>query len=384
MPDPRIEEPTDAIIKVTSTGLCGSDLHLYETLAPVHGAGRHRRARADGDRRGGRRAASATSRSATASSCRSTSAAARAGCATRPLQPVRDHPEPRARHGRELLRLQQALRPGPRRPGRVPPRAVRRLLPSRCPRAADDRFLFLSDVLPTAWQARAVRRRPRRRHPARPRARSDRRHGGPHGACMRGHRVISVDRVPERLERRRGVRRRAARPRRRRRRGAWATSSARPTGGRGADSVIDAVGMEAHGSPRRQAVQKFVGLLPDALAEPLMKNAGVDRLPRSTRPSTRYAAAARSRSPASTAAQPIRCRCCSSSTSRSRSAWARPTCAAGPTTSCRHVRTTTTRSGSTPSRPTTSRSPRRPEPTELPEEGGRHGQGRLPALSRPG
>ncbi len=34
VPDPRIEEPTDAIIKVTSTGLCGSDLHLYETLAP--------------------------------------------------------------------------------------------------------------------------------------------------------------------------------------------------------------------------------------------------------------------------------------------------------------------------------------------------------------
>ena len=34
VPDPRIEEPTDAIIKITSTGLCGSDLHLYETLAP--------------------------------------------------------------------------------------------------------------------------------------------------------------------------------------------------------------------------------------------------------------------------------------------------------------------------------------------------------------
>jgi threonine dehydrogenase-like Zn-dependent dehydrogenase len=33
VPDPRIEEPTDAIIKVTSSGLCGSDLHLYETLA---------------------------------------------------------------------------------------------------------------------------------------------------------------------------------------------------------------------------------------------------------------------------------------------------------------------------------------------------------------
>ena len=34
VPDPSIKEPTDAIIKITSTGLCGSDLHLYETLAP--------------------------------------------------------------------------------------------------------------------------------------------------------------------------------------------------------------------------------------------------------------------------------------------------------------------------------------------------------------
>lgn len=33
VPDPRIEEPTDAVIRVTATGLCGSDLHLYE-----HGA----------------------------------------------------------------------------------------------------------------------------------------------------------------------------------------------------------------------------------------------------------------------------------------------------------------------------------------------------------
>ena len=30
VPDPMLKEPTDAIIKVTSTGLCGSDLHLYE------------------------------------------------------------------------------------------------------------------------------------------------------------------------------------------------------------------------------------------------------------------------------------------------------------------------------------------------------------------
>ncbi|HEX8781651.1 MAG TPA: alcohol dehydrogenase catalytic domain-containing protein, partial [Nocardioides sp.] len=34
VPDPTIQEPTDAVIKVTSTAICGSDLHLYEPLAP--------------------------------------------------------------------------------------------------------------------------------------------------------------------------------------------------------------------------------------------------------------------------------------------------------------------------------------------------------------
>jgi threonine dehydrogenase-like Zn-dependent dehydrogenase len=32
--DPRIEEPTDAVIQVTSTAICGSDLHLYGVLGP--------------------------------------------------------------------------------------------------------------------------------------------------------------------------------------------------------------------------------------------------------------------------------------------------------------------------------------------------------------
>lgn len=32
VPDPAIHEPTDAVIRVTSTGICGSDLHLYEVL----------------------------------------------------------------------------------------------------------------------------------------------------------------------------------------------------------------------------------------------------------------------------------------------------------------------------------------------------------------
>src|SRR6266540_1802578 len=39
VPDPAIEEPTDAIIRVTSSGLCGSDLHLYEVLGPFLQAG---------------------------------------------------------------------------------------------------------------------------------------------------------------------------------------------------------------------------------------------------------------------------------------------------------------------------------------------------------
>ena len=50
------------------------------------------------------------------------------------------------------------------------------------------------------------------------------------------------------------------------------------TDGRGPDSVIDAVGMEAHGSPVAQLAQQITGLLPDAIAAPLMQKAGVDRL----------------------------------------------------------------------------------------------------------
>ena len=49
------------------------------------------------------------------------------------------------------------------------------------------------------------------------------------------------------------------------------------TDGRGPDSVIDAVGMEAHGSPSAAFAQRVTAHLPDA-AEPLMKKAGLDRL----------------------------------------------------------------------------------------------------------
>jgi threonine dehydrogenase-like Zn-dependent dehydrogenase len=39
VPDPTIEEPTDAIVRITSSGICGSDLHLSEVLGPFMGEG---------------------------------------------------------------------------------------------------------------------------------------------------------------------------------------------------------------------------------------------------------------------------------------------------------------------------------------------------------
>ncbi len=39
VPDPKIQEPTDIIIKVTSSGICGSDLHLFDGFMPTMEAG---------------------------------------------------------------------------------------------------------------------------------------------------------------------------------------------------------------------------------------------------------------------------------------------------------------------------------------------------------
>ena len=87
VPDPKIEEPTDAIIEVTSTNICGSDLHLYEVLGAVHEPGRHPRPRTDGHRARGRLRGHATWRSVTGWSSRSKSPAAVAICATSSCSP---------------------------------------------------------------------------------------------------------------------------------------------------------------------------------------------------------------------------------------------------------------------------------------------------------
>ena len=34
VPDPEIVNPRDAILKITSTAICGSDLHLYDSFVP--------------------------------------------------------------------------------------------------------------------------------------------------------------------------------------------------------------------------------------------------------------------------------------------------------------------------------------------------------------
>jgi threonine dehydrogenase-like Zn-dependent dehydrogenase len=95
-------------------------------------------------------------------------------------------------------------------------------------------------------------------------------------ALHHGFRVIGVDLVPERLER---VRARGAEVLDLREHEKDLGEVIRGlTGGRGADSVIDAVGMEAHGSPVAKAAQAMAGMLPSKVAAPLMQRVGVDRL----------------------------------------------------------------------------------------------------------
>src|SRR5205085_562559 len=141
----------------------------------------------------------------------------------------------------------------------------------------DDRFVYLSDVLPTAWQAVE--------YGAIPEGGSVVVLGlGPIGdmstriARHRGAgRIIGLDLVPERLERARArgidVIDVAAQDRK-----AVVELVREGTDGRGADTVIDAVGMEAHGSPVAKAAHQMTALLPDRMAEKLMQRSGVDRL----------------------------------------------------------------------------------------------------------
>jgi threonine dehydrogenase-like Zn-dependent dehydrogenase len=276
VPDPMIKEPTDAIIRITTTGLCGSDLHLYTILGPfmsegdiigheplgvVEELGAEVTGIAPGDR-------VVVPFQIACGHCFMCDRGLQTQCET---TQIREYGTGAALFGysklygevagaqAEYLRVPQAQYG----PIKVPDGPV------------DDRFVYLSDVLPTAWQAVEYAG-------VTPGSSLAVLGLGPIGdmACRialhRGaERVIGIDLVPERLARARarGVDVVSVESR-----DSVVDAVRELTAGRGPDAVIDAVGMEAHGSPVSQAAHTMVSLLPDAVAERLMTRAGVDRL----------------------------------------------------------------------------------------------------------
>ncbi|GLX09516.1 zinc-dependent alcohol dehydrogenase [Microbispora sp. NBRC 16548] len=275
VPDPAIKEPTDAIIRVTTTAICGSDLHLYEVLGPFIGegdvlghepmgiveeVGAEVTHISPGDR-------VVIPFNISCGHCYMCDRALYAQCET---TQVREYDTGAALFG--YTKLYGEVPGGQAQYLRVP---QAHFGPIKVPDGPpDERFVYLSDVLPTSWQAVEWAEVP---------------DGGsvtvfglgPIGqmsariARHRGYRVIGVDIVPERLEtaRRHGIEvidgnetdevPEAIRS---------------MTGGRGTDSVIDAVGMEAHGYTVGKLAQTVTGMLPDKAAAAMMTRAGLDRL----------------------------------------------------------------------------------------------------------
>jgi threonine dehydrogenase-like Zn-dependent dehydrogenase len=276
VPDPTIQEPTDAVVRITSTGICGSDLHLYEVLGPFMGegdilghepmgiveeVGSEVTNLAPGDR-------VVIPFQIACGHCYMCEQDLQTQCET---TQVREHGMGAALYGytklygevpggqAQFLRVQQA-----------------QYSPIKVPEGPpDERFVYLSDVLPTAWQAVE--------YAAIPDGGTVAVLGlGPIGdmssriALHRRHRVIGVDLVAERLER---VRARGGEVLDfEEHRDHLGDVVREMTDGRGPDAVIDAVGMEAHGAPLGKIAQQMAGLLPDALAQQLMQRAGMDRL----------------------------------------------------------------------------------------------------------
>jgi threonine dehydrogenase-like Zn-dependent dehydrogenase len=276
VPDPKIEEPTDAIIRVTTTNICGSDLHLYEVLGAFMGPGdilgheamgivEEVGSGVDAIRPGDR---VVIPFQMSCGHCYMCDQQLFTQCET---TQVREYGTGAALFG--FSKMYGEVAGGQAEYLRVPQAQFTHIKVPDGP--ADERFVYLSDVLPTAWQAVEYAGIPQ---------------GGtvvvlglgPIGdmasrvAAHHGARVIGVDLVPERLERlrARGIEVVDLRDHEK----DLGDAIRDMTDGRGPDSVIDAVGMEAHGSPLPKIAQAAAAILPDALAQPLMEKAGTDRL----------------------------------------------------------------------------------------------------------
>ncbi len=273
--DPVIIEETDAIIRVTTTAICGSDLHLYEVLTPfmspgdilghepmgiVEEVGSAVTHISPGDR-------VVVPFNISCGHCYMCDHQLHSQCET---TQVREHGSGAALLG--YSRLYGQVPGGQAQYLRVP---QAHFGPVKVPHEGpDEQFIYLSDVLPTACQAVA--------YAAIPDGGSVTVLGlGPIGqmsariARQRGCRVIGVDLVPERLAM---AKRHDIETLNLNDHDDIGDAVRQLTQGRGTDSVIDAVGMEAHGAPVGKLAQQMTSLLPDIFAAPMMKKAGVDRM----------------------------------------------------------------------------------------------------------
>ncbi len=276
VPDPVIQEPTDAIVRITSTAICGSDLHLYEVLGAyldpgdvlghepmgiVEEVGSEVTHIAPGDR-------VVVPFNISCGSCWMCSRGLYAQCET---TQVRDQGKGAALFG--FTSLYGSVPGGQAEYLRVP---QAHFGPVKVPHEhSDQRFVYLSDILPTAWQAVQYADVPPGGTLAVLGLGPVGQFAARIGLHLGAERVIGVDLVTERLAlaEARGVEVLDTRTV-----DDVAATLIEMTGGRGPDAIVEAVGMEAHGSGMAKVAQASIGLLPDAVAQPLVDRFAVDRL----------------------------------------------------------------------------------------------------------